>query len=237
MIVAALGLVLVAELVNVGTYNQAFNIFPVWAKDNIQLRVSGFDVPVTWFSTLDGLLTIAGTAFAVRLWARQAKRGREMSDIVRVAIGCGLTATAFLILSLASFAAGSGKAPIIAGVGFFLFADFALPWVDVVIMSLVSRAAPPAVNTTMLGVFYLAMSGGNFIVGWLGSLYERMSPGAFWLTHAAIVASGIVYLLILGRWISRRLAAPPETPATLARIDEALAAEAPGKPSPPVDLG
>jgi POT family proton-dependent oligopeptide transporter len=231
LVLFALGVLLVAQLCNVATYNQAFNIFPVWAKAHVALDVAGFQVPVTWFSTLDGAFTIIGTAVAVRLWAMLARRGREPSDVLRATIGGGLTATGFMILGLASAAAGAGKVPIIAGVGFFLFADFALAWLDVVVMSLVSRAAPPGWSTTMMGVFYLSYAGGNFIVGGLGTLYERMTPAAFWMTHAAIAASGMIYLLVLGRWLKSVLtpATPPETLDTLAALDEAAAFEAPSK--------
>jgi len=222
---------LVAQLLNVGTYNQAFNIYPVWAKAHVDLDILGFQVPVTWFSTLDGIFTILGTAVSVRFWAMLAKRGREPGDVLRATIGCGMTGVGFLILGLASAAAGAGKVPILAGVGFFLFADFALAWVDVVVMSLVSRAAPPAWSTTMMGVFYLSYAGGNFIVGGLGTLYERMTPAAFWLTHAAIAGFSVVYLLLLGRWLKSVLApaAGAETAQTLAAADEAAALEAPSK--------
>lgn len=231
LVLLALGALLVAQLLNVGTYNQAFNIFPVWAKEHVALNVAGFQVPVTWFSTLDGALTILGTAVAVRLWGVLAKHGREPGDILRVTVGLGLTAAGFLILGLAAAAAGAGKVPIIAGVGFFLFADFALAWTDVVTMSLISRAAPPGLNTTMMGVFYLSYAGGNFIVGGLGTLYERMTPAAFWMTHAAIAAAGVVYLVVLGRWLNGVLAPAtrPDTPETLAALDEAAALEAPSK--------
>ena len=230
-VLLALGALLLAELLNVGTYNQAFNIFPVWAKEHVQLDVAGFQVPVTWFSTLDGFFTILGTAVAVQLWSALAQRNREPGDITRVTVGLGLTAAGFLILGLASAAAGAGKVPIIAGVGFFLFVDFALAWTDVVIMSLISRAAPPGLNTTLMGVFYLSYAGGNFIVGGLGTLYERMTPAAFWMTHAALAAAGVVYLVVLGRWLRGVLtpATRPETPETLAALDEAAAFEAPSK--------
>jgi POT family proton-dependent oligopeptide transporter len=229
-VLAALVALLVAELLNVGTYNQAFNIFPVWAKQAIQLNVAGFEVPVTWFSTLDGALTIAGIALAVRIWAFQAKRHREIGDVTKVVVGCALTAIGFSILGGAALAARAGKAPILAGVGFFLCVDFALAWVDVVVMSLFSRAAPPALNTTMMGVFYLSMAGGNFLVGGLGTLFDKMTPGAFWLTHAAISGSAIVYLVLLGPWLKTTLAPrSTEAPDDLERREAAAAAEGPGK--------
>lgn len=230
-ILLALAVLLVAQLLNVGTYNQAFNIFPVWAKAHVDLDVMGFQVPVTWFSALDGAFTILGTAVSVRFWAMLARRGREPGDVLRATIGCGMTGAGFLILGLASAAAGSGKVPILAGVGFFLFADFALAWVDVVVMSLISRAAPPGWSTTMMGVFYLSYAGGNFIVGGLGTLYERMTPAGFWLVHAAIAGAGVAYLLVLGRWLRSVLApaAGAETAPPLAALDEGANPEAPPK--------
>ena len=82
----------------------------------------------------------------------------------------------------------------------------------------------------MMGVFYLSYAGGNFIVGSLGTLYERMPPTAFWLTHAAIAGASVAYLLVLGGWLRSVLgAAGPETPQTWAALDEAAALEAPSK--------
>ena len=204
-IVVAILFVLVGGMLNTGTYNQAFNIFPVWAQAHIDLNLMGFQMPVTWFSALDGVLTILGTALAIRLWAWQAHQGREPSEVTRIATGCAMTATAFLILAGASAAAGAGKAPILAGAAFFLFADFAIPWVDTITMALISRAAPPKLNSTMLGVYFLFFAGGNFLVGWLGHFYEILTPAAFWLLHASIGGGAALYLLAARRRLTAAL--------------------------------
>lgn len=209
-IIAALSVVLIASILNAGTYNQAFNIFPVWAKAHVDHTLLGFEFPVTWFSALDGVLTIVGIAAALRLWAWQAKRGSEPRDTTRVAIGCILTAAAFLMLTFGSLAAGGGKVALIAPLAFFLLADAALPWIDTVIQSLISRVAPPGFTTTMLGIYFLTYTAGNFLVGTLGRFYESMSPVAFWGTHAAIIAAPAVLLLGVGGWLTRLLTRPTE---------------------------
>lgn len=170
----------------------------------------GFEFPVTWFSTLDGILTIVGTLIAVRVWAWQDRRRRSVSggeDLGRIAFGCALGVGGFLLLSLA--ASGTGKTSPMLSVGFFLLADFAIPWVDTVIMALVSRAAPAAVNTTMLGVYYLAVAAANLMVGWVGAFYEGISPARFWLLQAGIIGSAIVFLLLAGRSLARILKPRP----------------------------
>ena len=56
--------------------------------------------------------------------------------------------------------------------------------------ALFSRSAPAAVNAMMLGVYYISIFAGSPISGRLGSLYEQLSSAAFWLLHAALVATG-----------------------------------------------
>jgi POT family proton-dependent oligopeptide transporter len=206
LVTGALLSLLIPEILNVSTYNQAFNIFPVWAKDHVNLNLFGFSMPVTWFSTLDGILTIAATAAAIRLWGWLAARGREPGDAARIAVGCGLTTAAFLCLTLGVMAAGAGKTAIVWPLLFFVFADNAIPWVDTVIMALISKAAPPALTTTLLGVYYLSFAVGNFAVGWLGRLYETLSPAAFWGVHAAIIAVAVVFMALASRPLTRMLA-------------------------------
>lgn len=203
VVVAALLLVLVGSMLNIGAYNQAFNIFPVWAREHVDRQVFGFEVPVTWFSTLDGILTIVATALAVRIWAWQSRGGREPRETSRLMVGFTLTACAFVVLALAAAAFGGGKVHILLPILFFMLADAALPWVDTVIMSLFSRVGPAGLATTLLGVYYLSFTGGNLLVGRLGQAYEHMAPSAFWGLHAAMAGAGFLWLALLGGWMNR----------------------------------
>jgi POT family proton-dependent oligopeptide transporter len=200
---------LVPEVVHFGAYNQAFDIFPVWATDNVQRHILGVEMPVTWFSTLDGLLTIAGVMMAIRLWDRQARRGRPMGDMARMAVGAALGAIGFGILTLSAAVQGSGKVPFLAGAGFFLFVDFAIPWVDTVTMALVSRRAPAPINSTMMGVYTLSVAAGYFATGQLGRLYPHVSHPVFWGVHAAMGLACLAYLALAGPPIARFLNRTP----------------------------
>lgn len=203
LVVAALLLVLVGSMLNIGAYNQAFNIFPVWAREHVDRQIGGFEVPVTWFSTLDGVLTIIATALAVRIWAWQSRGGREPRETSRLMVGCALTAAAFLVLTFAAGTSGGGKAHILLPILFFMLADAALPWVDTVIMALFTRVGPTGLATTLLGVYYLSFTGGNLLVGRMGQAYEHMSATTFWGLHAAMAGVGFLWLAALGGWMNR----------------------------------
>lgn len=204
LVAAVLVAVLAPEVVHFAAYQQSFNIFPIWAADHVQRTVLGFQIPVTWFSTLDGLLTIAGAAVTIRLWDRQAADGRPMGDLTKIAIGCAMGLVGFAILAVGAMA--PGKAPLGAAVGYFLLVDPAIIWVDTVTLALISRAAPASINSTMVGVYTLAMSASYFGTGQLGRLYEHMSPPAFWAVHAGADVICLVFLALAGPTIARVLA-------------------------------
>jgi POT family proton-dependent oligopeptide transporter len=208
MIALVLVAALVPEVLYFGAYNQAFNVFPVWAADRVERHLFGQEMPVTWFSTLDGLLTIAGAMGAVRLWDWQARRGRAMGDMSRMAVGAVMGVIGFGILGLAASAAGSGKAPLWTGAAFFFFVDLAIPWIDTVTMALVSRAAPKAINATMMGVYGLSLAAGYFVTGQIGRVYAHVSPAAFWGVHVAMCVACVAFLALAGPAIARALAVP-----------------------------
>ena len=190
-----------------GAYQQSFNIFPVWASDHINRQVFGFEVPVTWFSTLDGLLTIAGAMLTIRLWGRQIARGRPMGDMRRMAVGAAMGVAGFGFLAAAAII--GGHAPIALAVGYFVLVDPAITWIDTVTLALVSRTAPAAINSTMVGVYTMSMAAAYYITGQMGRLYVHLTPAAFWATHIAICAAALLFLALAGPAIARGLARRP----------------------------
>jgi POT family proton-dependent oligopeptide transporter len=63
-------------------------------------------------------------------------------------------------------------------------------------LALFARLAPKAINSTVLGLYYLAFFAANALVGWVGGFYETMPTTSFWLLHAGFAAvTGAVFLL------------------------------------------
>ena len=53
------------------------------------------------------------------------------------------------------------------------------------LLSLVSRAAPARINSTMMGMAFIVLFVANNLIGWIGTFYERMTPIAFWALRPA----------------------------------------------------
>ena len=78
-----------------------------------------------------------------------------------------------------------------------------------VLLALISQAAPPKVNATLMGGAFMSLFIGNVTMGWVGSFYAEMDPAAFWAMDAAIAFAGGLIVLIIGKTLSRALAPPP----------------------------
>ena len=47
--------------------------------------------PLSWFNSIDSFASIVVVPPLVALWAWQARRGREPTDVEKIGIGCALT--------------------------------------------------------------------------------------------------------------------------------------------------
>jgi POT family proton-dependent oligopeptide transporter len=78
-------------------------------------------------------------------------------------------------------------------------------YVGPIMLALVSRAAPEAVNAMMVGSYYLSLFFGGIVSGWLGRFYEPMTEAGFWLMHAGIVGAGALLVFLFHGLFTRHL--------------------------------
>jgi POT family proton-dependent oligopeptide transporter len=75
------------------------------------------------------------------------------------------------------------------------------------LLALVSRTAPPAVTSTLMGVAFLSPFVGHTLAGWVGSYFDQMAPATFWAMDAAIALAGAAIILLLRKPLTNGLAA------------------------------
>lgn len=187
--------------------SQVWNVYNLWVRDHVALRVGGFMVPVPWLQALDGLAPIIVMPAFLALWRWQAARGREPDDIAKMAIGCLVFAGGAAWLALAPLVSGAdGRAPLLWAVAFHLLSNIGWLYFTPIALALYATRSPSGLRGTMIGVNTLATFAGSVISGRLGGLYEVLSPAHFWLLHAAIVGAAGAGLLIIARAARKGLA-------------------------------
>jgi POT family proton-dependent oligopeptide transporter len=191
--------------------SQVWNVYNLWVRDHVNLRVAGFDTPVAWLQALDGLAPILVMPLVLAWWRRQAAKGREPDDLAKLAIGCAILALGVVWLAAAPVVSGSdGRAPLPWAVAFHLIANTGWLYFAPVSLALYATRAPTRYRGTLIGVSYLATFAASVTSGRIGGLYETVSPTAFWLIHAVIVGGAGLGIMLLLRPLRRRLGGSPD---------------------------
>ena len=206
-LIAQLVLVPLLAICFVGN-NQVYNIYLVWARDAVDLRVFGHAMPVTWLVSYDAAISTAMLPLAVAVWRYLGRRGISAHELTKITGGAAFSVTGSLLLAAgAAWSAHSGlKVPLWVLLLFHILNSIAFVHLLPVGLSLFSRTAPAALNATMLGVFYTLFFGTNLMVGWIGARYGDMSHTAFWLLQGGLMACAAALLAALYKPLRTALA-------------------------------
>jgi POT family proton-dependent oligopeptide transporter len=210
-------LILLLPILAIGTVGnqQIFNAYLLWVPANVNMVFFGRALPTTWLITLDAIVSVTALVAVVAFWRLWARRFKEPSEVVKIIIGLGISATAQLSLTVAATISASGHK---AGIGWVMLFEIlnSIGFANVfpVGLALYARASPKAIAGTMIGVYYLHLFMGNNLVGWLGGLLERMPGVQFWLMHAALVGGAGAAMLLAWR-LSGHLLEPTGAPSVI----------------------
>lgn len=187
--------------------SQIWNVYNVWVRDHIDMTVGSFAVPVPWLQSLDGLAPAIFIPVSLWLWARMAAKGREPDEFLKLAFGLGLFGAAVAMLGAGPLLDnGTGRGPLLLPIMFHVVSNFAAVWFAPVILAIFATRAPASWRGTLVGVNALSISAASIISGRMGSMYETMTPTAFWLVNAAICGVAAVWVLAMRGFYTRMLA-------------------------------
>ncbi len=211
------------------TYEQQGNALALWADSNSDRHILsflgiGWEMPATWFQSVNPMFIFLFTPFINVLWARQARGGREPNSVVKMAIGCTVLGVSYLVMLLPAKVVDAGQ---LASMWWLIGSTAMLTvgelYLSPVGLSLVTKISPPRIVSMMMGFWYLSSFFGNYLAGYLGTFWETMSKGSYFLMLAAISLATGGLMVVLYAPIKRAIgdenaahAAPPAEPPTAA---------------------
>jgi len=180
-----------------GIYEQQGNTIVLWASENTDRHLLGWEIPVTWFQALNPFMIFAFTPFVVALWRRQG--AREPATVAKMAVGCFLAALANLILVVAARISGGAQASWLWLFAYFFVLTVGELYLSPTSLSLVTKIAPASLLAMMMGVWLATSFVGGFLAGYLGSFWSSMSKEHFFLMLAVIAAVAGLMIALLNR--------------------------------------
>lgn len=182
-------------------YEQLNNIFLVWARSHVDLRLGGWAMPVAWLLSLDGAFTLTLVAMSHFTTRALERRGITIGATVQVLLGGLCCAGGYLVLTIGS--ASGGTLPLAWAIAYLLLVDAAVVLVWPAGLSLIAGVAPRRLVGFWMGLFYLHGFFANLWVGLSGVYFERMGAPSFWLLHAGVAGAGALLVLLAGMPLMR----------------------------------
>jgi len=195
--IIALVLLIPVLAVSIVPNNQIFNAYLVWGDQQFDLIFFGRKLPTTWLVTLDAIVSVSFLALVAVFYRWYGKRWREPDEIMKLIIGSAFSIGGMLCLFVAAATQQAGhKIGLFWPVAFHFVNSIAFAHLLPISLALFAKYAPKAVNSTMIGLYYLAFFAANSLVGWVGGLYQSMPTTTFWLMHVGFAAgSGLCFVL------------------------------------------
>jgi len=177
--------------------NQIFNVYLVWADQQFDLRWGDMRIPTTWLITLDAVVGVTFLALVAMFYRWYGRHWREPDETTKLIIGSAISVGgAFCLYMAAATQLPGAKIGLFWPVTFQVVNGIAFAHIFPISLALFAKAAPKAVNATMIGLYFLAFFFGNSLVGWIGGLFESMPTTRFWLMHVGFAAfSGTAFVL------------------------------------------
>ena len=195
--------VFIAATIFRGAYEQIGNTLPLWVDTAVDRAWGSFQIPMTWFLSLNPLFVIAMTPPLLAYWRRRADEGRDTPPARRMAMGALMVAGAYVLLAIIDTFAGGARVgwPWLAL--FLLILTFGELYILPTGLGLFAKLAPPRLGATTVASWYLAVFSGSLLAGLVGTLWTHMGHAAFFLLLSSLAVIAAVLLLLLDRPIRR----------------------------------
>jgi proton-dependent oligopeptide transporter, POT family len=191
------GLVVIAVLFLAATvfwmaYEQAGSTLNLFADRSVNNRVLGHGFPASWYQSLPPLFIISFAPVFAALWVRLGSR--NPSSPAKFAIGLALLGVGFAVMiGAAAGAAGGARVSPLWLVVSYLLQTLGELCLSPVGLSAMSRLAPARIAGLVMGVWFLALSVGNYLAGMASSLYEEMPlPKLFTMVTLSALATALL---------------------------------------------
>lgn len=185
----------------------ALNLFAYEHTDRV-INLFGFtwEVPATWFQSLNPVFVVLFAPLFSKLWIDLAKKSKEPSTPAKFVIALWLLAIGYIVLLFAAMQMGPG---IKVSMFYLVFAYAAFTMGELCLspvgLSLVTKLAPVQFVGILMAVWKTANAASNKLAGYYSSKFGVISNEQFfgYLILAPLFASIILILIMrpLKRWM------------------------------------
>ena len=178
-------------------FEQAGSSLTLFADQYTNNVVLGWSFPSSWYQTVEPVFVVGFAPVFAWLWVRLGRR--EPSSPAKFGYGLLLLGLGFLFVAVAAqiFARTQVKVSPWWLILLYLFHAFGELSLSPVGLSTVTKLAPARIVGLMMGVWFLALSLGNFLAGHVAGYFEKMPlPQLFGAVALSTTVSAVLLALL-----------------------------------------
>ena len=184
-------------------YDQAGSTLSIFAEQDTNNSVLGFDFPSSWFQSVNPIAIIILAPILGMVWTALAVRGHQPPTAIKFSMGLFLVALSMVVMVFAAEASIDGKVA-----AMWLFAVYSIQTLGELLvspigMSAATRLAPPDAVSQTLGVWFLATSVGDAVGGQLAGLYDSIGHPEYFALLGGITVIAALAMLVLAKPLGR----------------------------------
>lgn len=181
-------------------FEQAPTSLNLFAKDFTDRQFGSFEVPATWFQSINSAFIILCAPMFAALWTGLGKRGIDLSSPTKFALGLALAGVGFAVMILAAnqVVASGGTLKVTAWwlVASYFFQTLGELCLSPVGLSSMTKLSPRKFVGQMMGIWFLASAVGNLIGGLVGGNVDpeklEQMPQLFTVTSLFLFGATVV---------------------------------------------
>ena len=204
--VAVIMVLFVFAMVFWSAFEQAPTSLNLFAADFTDRMVGGFEIPATWFQSVNAFFIILLAPVFAATWVSMGKRGHDLSSPAKFAFGLAMAGIGFVIMIFAANAVVDSNGQLLVSpwwlVGSYFFQTVGELSLSPVGLSSMTKLSPRKYVGQMMGIWFTASALGNLIGGLVGGHVDpenlEQMPELFIRTSASLfIAAAVLAALIV----------------------------------------
>lgn len=186
-------------------FEQAPTSLQLFANDFTDRNLFGFEVPATWFQSVNSAFIILFSPVFAAMWVWLAKKNIDLSSPTKFSMGLAFAGVGFLLMVFAANkVVASGGTVLVSPwwlIMSYMFQTIGELFLSPVGLSSMTKLSPRRYVGQMMGIWFLAASVGNLVAGLVGGHVDpskvEQTPAVFSGTAIALFVSTAILLAMV----------------------------------------
>jgi len=182
-----------------GAFEQAGGLMNIYTKAKTDRMLFGFEIPATWFQSLNALFIVIFGTVVAGFWAKRKLKGKEASSLFKMILGLIIMGMGFFFMTgaVAQYES-TGSSAMYWLVAAYLFHTIGELCLSPVALSFITKLAPLKYASIMMGVYFAMTGFGSKLAGLLGQWSESLGEYTIFTGIALFtIIIGILVMFLL----------------------------------------